>query len=117
MGASITEDSLAEVSKATNEACDGPVCVGTPTDDVELRCVFAGAGVTSLDPDELTSVIADWKETLSTLTAAAGMRDEVLTGPSDADLVLLPLLFIGLRFWPRQWRKVRSMVAGLECGC
>ena len=92
MGTSITVDSLTEDSK---------VCVGTPTDDVELRCVFAGAGVTSLDPDELTSVIADWKETLSTLTAAAGMRDGVLNGPSEADLVLLPLLFIE-RY--AQWR-------------
>ena len=36
---------------------------------------------------------------LSTRTAAADMRptrDGVLKGPSDADLVLLPLLFIGL---------------------
>ncbi len=64
------------------------VCVGTPTDDVELRCVLAGPGATSLDPEEFTSVMA-----LSTRTAAAVMRTTREERLADAELVLLPLLF------------------------
>ena len=75
---------------ATNDAGEGIVCVGTPTDDDELRCVFAGAGVTSLDPDEFNSVIE-----LFTRMAAAVMRPTREGVLIDTERVLLPLLFTG----------------------
>ena len=67
------------------EVMDGAVCVGTPTDEVELRCVFAGAGVTSLEPDELT--VSGMVP--STLTAAAAMRPVYEEVESDTDRVRL----------------------------
>ena len=73
----------------TNDAGEGEDCVGTPTDDVELRCVLAGPGAASLEPDEFMSVMA-----LSTLTAAAEMRPTRAGVLMDSDLALLPLLFI-----------------------
>ena len=74
----------------TIEAGAGLVCVGTPTDDVELRCVFAGPGVTSLEPEEFISVMES-----ATRTAAADMRPTRKGVLTDAERVLLPLLFTG----------------------
>ena len=71
------------------DAGEGVVCVGTPTEDVELRCVLAAPGATSLEPEEFASVME-----LSTRTAAAGMRPMREGMLADADLVLLPLLFM-----------------------
>ena len=87
------------------DAGEGIVCVGMPTVEDELRCVFAGAGVTSLEPDEFTSVIE-----LFTRTAAADMRptrDGVLI---DTERVLLPLLFTG--FDCAMIRRVSGKVPG-----
>ena len=62
-----------------------------PTVDDELRCVFAGAGVTSLEPDEFTSVM----ELLFTRDTAPGMRIVREDALTDIERVLLPLLFWG----------------------
>ena len=80
---------MGELPSAIIDAGDGAVWVGMPTVDDELRCVFAGAGVTSLEPDEFTSVM----ELLFTRDTAAGtriVREDALT---DIERVLLPLLF------------------------
>ena len=73
------------------DAGDGAVWVGMPTVDDELRCVFAGAGVTSLEPDEFTSVM----ELLFTRDTAAGTRIVREDALIDIERVLLPLLFCG----------------------
>ena len=62
-----------------------------PTVDEELRCVFAGAGVTSLEPDEFTSVM----ELLFTRETAAGTRITREDALIESERVLLPLLFCG----------------------
>ena len=73
------------------DASDGAVWVGMPTVDDELRCVFAGAGVTSLEPDEFTSVI----ELLFTRATIAGTRIVREDALIEIEHDLLPLLFWG----------------------
>ena len=80
---------LDELPSATIDAGEGTVWVGMPTVDDELRCVFAGAGVTSLEPDEFTSVI----ELLFTRATIAGTRIVREDALIETERDLLPLLF------------------------
>ena len=69
----------------------GACCVGTPTEEEELRKVLAGAGAASLDPDEL--ILSGMGK--STLIAAAAARCIVRpeerpdVASNDSDLVRL----------------------------